>query len=1121
MFKNLIFVFALTGVFAHTVLGDGFYSVHSPNGVDVWAVGNGGVVFHSFDGGANWTTFTRGSTPLRSVHTNGSTVWIVGDGGALHRSTNGGSSWSMQTLAGGVTLRAVTFADPQTGWIAGDGGTILKTTDGGASWVSQTSNTSQHLYAVAFINTQTGYAAGAAATLVKTTNGGSTWTSIAPGGWTKDILSVSASGSTVYVSGVDEFCYKSTNSGATWTELDFKTDTHSDVNAVYATSSTTAFFVGGGGFIRKTTNGGTTFTFGIHQMHAKLNGVFFYDASKGWVCSEKNNAVLRTTDGGTTWQLPQGTTVNYQWSQRQTGTSIGNTFCVNPWDKNVIYVVLGSTIYRSPDRGETWVSTGRSVAGGGSVWSFYVSPKDTMKWLAASSGGSKGVRRSTNAGQTWTTTLLRNFTTYGMPLEMDPDNPDTVIFAEEKPTTSDAVLYISTNFGATWDTLAQTTFRSPCDVVIVPGNTRLWYVGDGVTGSGNAQMWRSDDYGRTWTSIYSVSGSEIPMISTSRLQNTMAFATAWGSGGFWKTTNSGMTWSQIATTGSTWGTDVAKDDPNVVLYGTYGGSTSYLSTNAGASFNAVPLTGSNSAMLAYDRATFLAHQASNGVWKYNITYTVPVTNAQVITLISPAGGESWAYNTVHTITWSAGNIDTVRLEYKTAPGNPWQVIAPKVLASLGTYAWTIPNTPTNQARVRVSDAADGTPVDSNLTYFSITVASISVTPSALAFGSVGIGQLRSDTVRISNSGNGTLVISSAVTGTSSFAPGRTSFTIAPGQSDTLSVVFSPGAVQNFTDTLTIVSNAVDSPTKIPLSGDGIQLFDFLAKVHVRDNVGYADSLEFGTAPGATDGIDPSLGEKELPPLPPLGAFDVRWQIVGTQGSKRDVRETLGGERTKVVYVAMVQVADGGYPFRVRWNPAQLPDGLLILRGSGFAVDMHAVDSLVVTDSKVTTFIVEYHDAATVSRSVTQGWGMLSLPVRVFDRRKTAVFPTAVSDAFTFMSGYVRHDTLEYRRGYWIKFGSAETLEIDGGRVARDSIDVVPGWNMIGSISTAVAVGSIVQVPPGIVASAYYEFVGGSYQVASTIEPMKGYWVKVHQSGKLVLVESAVTTPSGLIKGTIK
>jgi photosystem II stability/assembly factor-like uncharacterized protein len=32
----------------------GFNSVHSPNGVDVWAVGRQENIFHSFDGGITW-----------------------------------------------------------------------------------------------------------------------------------------------------------------------------------------------------------------------------------------------------------------------------------------------------------------------------------------------------------------------------------------------------------------------------------------------------------------------------------------------------------------------------------------------------------------------------------------------------------------------------------------------------------------------------------------------------------------------------------------------------------------------------------------------------------------------------------------------------------------------------------------------------------------------------------------------------------------------------------------------------------------------------------------------------------------------------------------------------------
>jgi hypothetical protein len=57
--------------------------------------------------------------------------------------------------------------------------------------------------------------------------------------------------------------------------------------------------------------------------------------------------------------------------------------------------------------------------------------------------------------------------------------------------------------------------------------------------------------------------------------------------------------------------------------------------------------------------------------------------------------------------------------------------------------------------------------------------------------------------------------------------------------------------------------------------------------------------------------------------------------------------------------------------------------------------------------------------------------------------------------------------------------------------------------MIGSISSPVGVGSIVQLPGGIVVSPYYGFSTG-YVPATTIEPMRGYWVKVNQNGQLIL-----------------
>ncbi len=809
--------------FAINLHGQGFYGVHSPNGVDVWGVGKSGLVFHSTDGGVTWANFTQGAANLRSIFTMGSDVWIVGDNGAFYSSTNSGIDWSSSSLIGGSTLRSVVFADGSNGWAAGDNGTILNTANGGATWQAQVSGTTQTLYSVAFSDAVTGYAVGALGTVLKTVDGGLHWNSIGQRDWTSDIYSVSVNGGDVYICGADGFSWESDNGGTDWASLYFKTDSKVDVNDVFVKGREDVVYVGGGGFIRHTIDGGGSYQFASHQMFAKLNDVFFYDSLRGWVCSEKNNAIMRTTDGGTTWLLPQGTTIAYSWvSKISTGGSIGNTFVIDPWNKNRIFAALSNAIYMSADRGETWSLVPGKTAGGGSQWSFYISPRDSNIWLAATSGSpSKGVKRSTDRGVTWTSVLTRNFTSYGMPLEMDPDHPDTLFFgAEGAGSGPNGILYRSTNRGATWDTLASTSFRSPCDIVVIPDSTNIMYVGDGTTGSGSAQMWRSTDTGHTWTSIYSSASSEIPMIAVSRLRKDYAFATAWSNTSVMKSTNQGVTWTSISSTTSTWGADIAKDDPNVYMYGTYGGGTSYLSSNAGSSFNPTSLTGSNSGMLCYDRATIFAHQAGGGVYKYVVTYTVPTTNLQTVTVVSPNGGESWQYNTSHNITWTSGNVGNVRIDYKTSPAGAWQTIVASTPSASGSYAWVVPNAPTSQARIRISDASDTNPIDSSNGFFSITVAGISTQPSVLSLGHVGVGSSRSDTIRIFNNGTATLVISSISTSSGVFVPGRTSFSISPSSSDTLSVSFSPIAIQTYNDTLRINTNAPTSPTFVELSGVG-------------------------------------------------------------------------------------------------------------------------------------------------------------------------------------------------------------------------------------------------------------------------------------------------------------
>jgi hypothetical protein len=69
--------------------------------------------------------------------------------------------------------------------------------------------------------------------------------------------------------------------------------------------------------------------------------------------------------------------------------------------------------------------------------------------------------------------------------------------------------------------------------------------------------------------------------------------------------------------------------------------------------------------------------------------------------------------------------------------------------------------------------------------------------------------------------------------------------------------------------------------------------------------------------------------------------------------------------------------------------------------------------------------------------------------------------------------------------------------------ARDSIDIVEGWNMIGSISLPVDTGAIVCMPAGLLASNWIGYNGG-YAPATQILPGSGYWVKANGPGKIVM-----------------
>jgi|GEM_PF-5215278 len=135
--------------------------------------------------------------------------------------------------------------------------------------------------------------------------------------------------------------------------------------------------------------------------------------------------------------------------------------------------------------------------------------------------------------------------------------------------------------------------------------------------------------------------------------------------------------------------------------------------------------------------------------------------------------------------------------------------------------------------------------------------------------------------------------------------------------------------------------------------------------------------------------------------------------------------------------------------------------------------------------------------------VDAGWNIVSLQFRAYDYRKSVLFPTAISDAFTYTpEGYQHKDTLANHVGYWMKFPDGGLLPVPGTPILNDTFHVNTGWNMIGSITEPVAASSIVTVGLNLKTPLYGYHRG--YVPSDTIKPGNGYWVKSDSSGMLIV-----------------
>lgn len=617
----------------NNLFAEGLNDVNSRNGLDVWAVGNNGYIIHSFDGGNYWSRFHLQSINYNSISSFINMIWIAGDNGTLEKSTNGGNTFSHVTLPVTVNLHSIFFFNLQTGWIAGDDGIILNTTNSGLNWINQTSNTSNNLNQIKFNDLSNGVACGSNGTVLQTSDGGNTWINTNTP-TTKNLLSIDIKGNNIFTCGVESIVIKSTNRGINWSKINYNFENSSDINSLVMLDSLNYFSAGGGGFIRKSTDGGDTFEFKVNPLLAVINKIAFY-GTKGWCISNETNAVIRTTDNGNSWRLPNGATQSFSWELKiplNFYTSSGNVFAFNPNNRNEIFVTKSNTIYRSINRGNNWtqIASINNFPANSTSNAFLISPEDTNIFLVAMDSTSftenGKVFRSTNYGLDWTVCFSGRRNPDGCPIEMDPNHPDTVYYAP-----SDSFLYRSTNFGLSWNQVGTKRFSDICIVEVMENNSNVILVGDA---SDHGTLYRSSDFGLNWSNVNDTLSFEIPDIANSKIRPDYVYCAFYeGIGGLKWSTNQGVNWINVNINYLAWAVDIARDDPNTFAYGTWSNNPIYLTSDGGINFfPTAVIPGGTFALYYYDRTTLLA-QMSEGFYKMKINYSVPIGISQISSII--------------------------------------------------------------------------------------------------------------------------------------------------------------------------------------------------------------------------------------------------------------------------------------------------------------------------------------------------------------------------------------------------------------------------------------------------------------------------------------------------------
>jgi len=269
-----------------------------------FVVGDSGTVLSTTNGGDTWTAMKSPITAdlLGITFMDSLKGMVVGDGGTILQTNDGGTTWLRRNSGTLVRLSAAAFGDSLHATAVGDGGTILHTSNGGVTWHRQTSGTTNNLKGVSFQTPTAGTAVGDNATILQSNDGGMAWKQQDGGlGSLNGVAFLDSLRG--YVTAFENMVLRTTNGGAEWL-IETDPPCCGSLNAVTFTNVDTGTVVGNLGRVFRTTDGGQSWTPQAVNSNFDWLAVSFLDESTGTVVGRQGEIIHTVSGGGNSIVFP-------------------------------------------------------------------------------------------------------------------------------------------------------------------------------------------------------------------------------------------------------------------------------------------------------------------------------------------------------------------------------------------------------------------------------------------------------------------------------------------------------------------------------------------------------------------------------------------------------------------------------------------------------------------------------------------------------------------------------------------------------------------------------------------------------------------------------------------------